>query len=182
MKKTNRLEYYVRAVYYSLCLLDWNFGVFISKSTNRFMSFLLYILTTKAFRNRHHEYLKRMRDTSEQMLRVPSYSCDYYTKRWLYFYPMSITLFALGLIDKNILFMPLWLRFVLLFIPSLALYIPIDNFFDNDKRNKRYIKKFKKKDKQWHTKWKAITIFLCLGAIPFMILSMILGFWLGALL
>ena len=95
---------------------------------------------------------------------------------------MSITLFALGLIDKNILFMPLWLRFVLLFIPSLALYIPIDNFFDNDKRNKRYIKKIKKKDKQWHTKWKAITIFLCLGAIPFMILSMILGFWLGALL
>ncbi len=178
MRKTNKFEYYYFVIYYALCILDDDFGKVIGKAFDKLFTFLFLVFTTKAFRERHQEVLDRMEAARKSVYQHDEPPDCYYLRKILFFYEADISFFALAFIYHKFHYDSTWLTLLLLAIPAVASYFISDRLIYNDKLRKKYFKKFGKKDKLWHRKWKAIAVVLCLGAMP----SVLFSFWLAALL
>ena len=173
---SNKFEYFLNAVHYSLWLSDMRFGDFMGRIVNIVLSPIPKHLFTKEYRKKYYERLSKQQKDIDKFFydKETGYHIGWANHWFGYFYscyPGFLSFILLGFAYK---FLGNLHYLVIIFISAIPIglcYIPAYKAVFTNDRYLKYFKQFEKEDEQWHKKWKRITIAFCVGAVVVALLS-----------
>jgi amino acid transporter len=176
MIKTNKFEYFLNAVHYSLWIADKKHGDFAEKVVKKFLSPIPKYLFTEKYKKKYEERLLKAQKVHDSFFydKETGFHIGWANHWFGYFYSgysIFISFILAGFAIKEIGDLNAAIIIVILVIPIGLCYIPAYKaVFSNDKYLK-YFKQFEKEDKYWHRKWKRRTIAFCIGSVVTTILG-----------
>lgn len=170
-----KIEYFLNAIFYFLYLEEVWTNKIIDGITNGFATFMIRILHSGGI----HLYKSKVNSNRKikECIYGASSSLSACMANWLFAsfyscYSSFVSWICIGIanckydIDKN----SIGLLFFI--VPCIICYIPAYRAVFAKDNYLKYFRQFTKNSKQWHHRWKRVTIAFCIGAI----VTMVAGF------
>ena len=162
-----KFEYFLNAIHYNIYLEEVWTNKKVNKLVNGLFAVIFRIPFIRKYRKKYDgQKAKELDDFYYGNKAGLSISVAHYCFGYFYSgYPAFLSFILIGIADKKIGNLNV-LMFVLLFaIPIGLCYIPAYQAVFTKDCYLKYFREFEKKDRQWHRKWKWITISFCIGSM-----------------
>lgn len=181
MKKKG-FEYYMNAIHYCIYREEvWSNAVCL-KTVMKCMRVISELLNLKEWYYRRDESIRKDTKGLNYMFGKESGLSIGMAHHWfgLFYsaYPAFFSWVLVGIADRTFGELNKILFLLFFGIPIVICYIPAYKAVFSDDKYLKYFKQFEKEDKQWHKKWKRITIVFCVGAL----LTLVIGFFCMAII
>ena len=170
MINSNNFEYFLNAIHYCLWIGDMTFGDFMGRVVNVLLSPIPKYLFTKEYKKKYYERRQREQKNIDKFFYDEEYGYHIgWAHHWFgYFYsgyPAFLSFILVGIADKKLGSLNAFTFLLLFAIPVGLCYVPAYKAVFTKDKYLEYFKIFEQEDKQWHKKWKWITISFCIGSI-----------------
>ena len=175
MINSNNFEYFLNAIHYSIYKEEVWSNNKISKIVNLLIALIFRIPFIRKYRKKYD--VQKEKELNEFYYGNKFGLSIGVAHHWFgYFYsgyPALLSFILVGIADKKLGSLNAFTFLLLFAIPVGLCYVPAYKAVFTKDKYLEYFKIFEQEDKQWHKKWKWITISFCVGSVVVMLMGIV---------
>ncbi len=162
-------EYYLNAIYYCIWLKNVKFAIIVNKSCNFLLLSIIRLFLSKKYYKKFKNHIAKNIDKSYKSfyderdglcINVTKFDADIISAIYSSIITVPLCLSIFIYINYNI-----WISIPLIIVFLYIFNMPLSKHVYKNDKYLEYFKYFKKENKQWLRKWIITTLFIFLGSL-----------------